>query len=163
MSLFHFLLLLLSCSPSFPSIPQAVLVAEMARRLISVTGQWASDCQLNQPCVLVGSLQIQTHSQRLTGPHTEAHRGVPLLPSCAEKKKENVAFHSGLTHKHTGVQLHIHLTHNPVHTDVKSWGKIYDMIWGDVFSFFFLFPPHTSCRQNKIKGSRKTVLELRRT
>lgn len=58
--------------PIIPSIPQVVLVAEKARRLISVTGQWASDCQLNQPCVLVGSLQIQAHSHQLTGPHTEA-------------------------------------------------------------------------------------------
>lgn len=41
-----------------PSILQVVLAVEMARRLISVTGQWASDCQLNQPCVLVGSLRI---------------------------------------------------------------------------------------------------------
>lgn len=51
-----------------PSIPQVVLAAEMARRLISVTGQWASDCQLNRPCVLVGSLRIQAHSHGLTGP-----------------------------------------------------------------------------------------------
>lgn len=91
--------------PIVPSIPQVVLVAEMARRLISVTGQWASDCQLNQTCVLVGSLRIQTHSHRLTGPHTEAHQGVPPLPSCAKKP---LAFHSGLTHKRTGVQLRAH-------------------------------------------------------
>lgn len=63
-----------------PSILQVVLATEMARRLISVTGQWASDCQLNWPCVLVGSLRIQAHSHRLTGP---AHRGPPGSPSAA--------------------------------------------------------------------------------
>lgn len=103
------------------SILQVVLAAKMARRLISVTGQWASDCQLNRPCVLVGSLRIQAHSHRLTGPHTEPLQGVPPLPSCAEKKKntinENLAFHSGLTHKQTGVQLH---TYMPIILDAQT-------------------------------------------
>jgi len=63
-----------------PSIPQVVLAIEMARRLISVTGQWAADCQLNRPCVLVGSLRIQAHSHRLTG---QAHWGPPGSPPTA--------------------------------------------------------------------------------
>lgn len=98
--------------PIVPSIPQVVLVAEMARRLISVTGQWASDCQLNQPCVLVGSLRIQTHSHRLTGPHTEAHQGVPPLPSCAKKKRSlslrinTQAHRSAAAHTHTPIILY---------------------------------------------------------
>lgn len=85
----HFPLLL----PFVPFIPQVVLVAEMARRLISVTGQWASDCQLNWPCVLVGSLRIRVHSRRLTGLHTEALQGAPPNPStaflCKKRKRKS--------------------------------------------------------------------------
>ena len=57
-----------------PSTLQVVLADEMARRLISVTGQWASDCQLNWPCVLVGSLRIQVS-------FTQAYRAGTLRPS----------------------------------------------------------------------------------
>lgn len=81
-----------------PPMLQVVLVTEIACHLISVTGQWASDCQLNRLCILVGSLRIEAHSLWLTGPHSEALRGVPPppLPSCAEK----VFFHKGLTQSH---------------------------------------------------------------
>lgn len=87
-----------------PPMLQVVLVTEIARHLISVTGQWASDCQLNRLCVLVGSLRIEAHSLWLTGPHSEALWGVPPppLPSCAEK----VVFHKGLTQSHWSCATH---------------------------------------------------------
>lgn len=87
-----------------PPMVQVVLVTEIARHLISVTGQWASDCQLNQLCILVGSLRIEDHSLWLTGPHSEALREVlpPPLPSCAE----NVVFHKGLTQSHWSCATH---------------------------------------------------------
>lgn len=70
-----------------PPILQVVLVTAMAQRLISVTGQWASDCQLNWLCILVGSLRIEAHSLWLTGLQREALKGVspPPLLSCAKK------------------------------------------------------------------------------
>lgn len=109
--------------PIFPSILQVVLVTEMARRLISVTGQWASDCQFNRLCILVGSLRIEAHSLWLTGLHSEALRGVPLTTTAFLCKK--VVFHKGLTQSHTHTHSYTHThAHNSVHSDMTMKNEI---------------------------------------
>lgn len=100
--LFPFPLLLLSLSPIFPSVPWIVLATKTVRRLIYLTGQWSSDCQISWPCLPVGSLWIQAHSHRLTGP---PHRDPPGSPHTTFLCR-NVAFHWGLTHRHTKLQMH---------------------------------------------------------
>lgn len=95
--------------PIFPSILQVVLVTEMARRLISVTGQWASDCRLNRLCILVGSLRIGALSLWLTGPHSEALWGVPRHHHCIPVQK------SGLSQR---INTTTHCTHTLTHIPI---------------------------------------------
>lgn len=111
-----------------PSIPQVVLANEMARRLISVTGQWASDCQLNWPCVHVGSLQIQAHSHRLRGPAHWGHPGSP--PTAFLCKNRSLSLRINTHIKHKSAQMHPHIPlilHTQRH---KAYHETrYMMIW----------------------------------
>lgn len=70
---------------------------EMARHLISVTGQWASDCQLNWPCVLVGSLRIQAYSHRLTGPPHRRPLGTPPATFLSKKQRFSLRINTQLS------------------------------------------------------------------
>lgn len=120
---YHFLLLLLLGFSKPPPISQVVLATEMARRLISVTGQWASDCQLNWPCVLVGSLRIQAHSHRLTGPTHRGPLGSRSTTFLSKKRSLSVRIN---TQAHAGAPPHTltHIVHptkqtQNEHVDIK--------------------------------------------
>lgn len=106
--------------PKPPPILQVVLATEMARRLIFVTGQWASDCQLNWPCVLVGSLRIQAHSHGLTGPTPRGPPGSPsttfLSKKCSLSLRINTQAHRGA---HTRIYSSSHQPKTKWYGDTK--------------------------------------------